>query len=150
MIRLSLVLFSLLISSLSLGSPPDKRDKNLLKIEIINNRSDSGWFYISVFNSPKGFPGDPNAIFKTYKVKAKPQKTELEIRDLPFGKYAVSILHDENDNKKLDTNFLGIPKEGFGSSNNPKSKFGPPKYKEALFEFKQGPHKMTIEMVYIL
>jgi len=41
------------------------------------------------------------------------------------GKYAVSVFHDENSNGKLDTNFLGIPREGVGASNNAKGHFGP-------------------------
>ena len=42
-------------------------------------------------------------------------------------------MHDENRNGKLDTNFLGIPKEGVGASNNPKSRFGPPSFEESMF-----------------
>jgi uncharacterized protein (DUF2141 family) len=42
------------------------------------------------------------------------------------GRYAVSFIHDENENKKLDTNFLGIPTEGFGFSRDAMGTFGPP------------------------
>lgn len=39
--------------------------------------------------------------------------------DLPPGRYAASVMHDENGNGKLDTNFVGMPTEGYGFSNNP-------------------------------
>ena len=44
---------------------------------------------------------------------------KLQFKDLPPGTYAVQVMHDENENNKLDTNFLGIPTEGYGFSNNP-------------------------------
>jgi len=57
------------------------------------------------------------------------------IEDLEAGVYAVSVLHDVNGNGKVDTNFLGIPKEPLGMSNNAKGRFGPPKWKDSKFEF---------------
>ena len=50
------------------------------------------------------------------------------------GKYAISIYHDENNNKKLDKNFIGLPKEDYGFSNNPSSSLGAPKLEEKIFE----------------
>ena len=67
--------------------------------------------------------------------------------DLAPGKYAISIIHDENNNDKLDTNFIGIPKEGFGFSNNPRIMFGPPSFEKASFEINQA-HVILIEMKY--
>ena len=64
--------------------------------------------------------------------------------DVPFGKYAVSIFFDENQNGELDTNWLGIPKEPFGFSNNPPMRFGPPSYEDAIFSIEQ--HEMTISV----
>ena len=47
--------------------------------------------------------------------------------------YAISVFHDKNDNKKMDTNFIGIPKEPIGCSNGATGFMGPPKYKKAKF-----------------
>jgi uncharacterized protein (DUF2141 family) len=53
------------------------------------------------------------------------------------GKYAFKYFHDENNNnKKMDTNVIGIPKEGYGFSNNAKGRFGPPDFKDTIFEIK--------------
>ena len=59
---------------------------------------------------------------------------EIVIENLKPGRYAFKFFHDENSNKKLDTNWLGIPKEGFGFSNNPAMTFGPPSFEKTLFE----------------
>jgi uncharacterized protein (DUF2141 family) len=56
------------------------------------------------------------------------------VENLNSGKYAFKYFHDENKNKKLDTNLIGIPKEGFGFSNNAKGKFGPPSFKQMIFK----------------
>ena len=52
------------------------------------------------------------------------------------GPVAVRLFHDENSNGKLDTNLLGIPTEGYGFSNNPRSRFGEPALEDRLFELR--------------
>jgi uncharacterized protein (DUF2141 family) len=54
---------------------------------------------------------------------------------LPFGEYAVKVIHDENGNGKLDTNPLGIPKEDYAFSGKPAGWFGPPSWENANFRF---------------
>ena len=54
--------------------------------------------------------------------------------ELPDGIYAIGLYVDSNKNEKLDTNFLGIPTEQFGFSNNAKGRFGPPSFESASFE----------------
>jgi len=68
--------------------------------------------------------------------------------DLPFGEYAVSLMHDENRNGKIDTNFLGIPKEGYGASNDAKAVLGPPKYADARFLLDKPDMTMEIKVKY--
>jgi uncharacterized protein (DUF2141 family) len=52
--------------------------------------------------------------------------------------YSFRFFHDENENEDIDTNWLGIPREGFGFSNNPKMLFGPPKFKKTLFDLNES------------
>ena len=54
------------------------------------------------------------------RIKAVNGELVYRFEDLPPGTYAVQVMHDENDNGKLDSNFLGIPSEGYGFSNNPR------------------------------
>jgi uncharacterized protein (DUF2141 family) len=67
-------------------------------------------------------------------VEIKNKEAVAIFNNLPNEKYAVKAFHDANNNQKLDTNLLGIPKEKWGVSNNLKAKFGPPDFKKMLFE----------------
>lgn len=65
-------------------------------------------------------------------------KVEYTFRGLPAGSYAIKLFHDINDNQKLDSNWLGIPREPFGFSNNPRIRFGPPDFDTARFTVVAG------------
>ena len=58
----------------------------------------------------------------------------LVVEGLVPGNYAVSVIHDENGNRELDTNLIGIPTEGIGFSHNPRVTFGPPSFANASFD----------------
>jgi uncharacterized protein (DUF2141 family) len=66
-----------------------------------------------------------------------------------LGTYAISAFHDENNDKKVNSNFIGIPKEGIGVSNNAKGSFGPPKFDDAKFEFTQSDQSVGISLNYL-
>jgi len=105
-----------------------------IKVTITNASSDEGKVLIGLYNSEASF------LKKTYKgtmSKTVDGKCEVEFKDVPYGEYAVSIFHDENDNNRLDANFMGIPKEDNACSNNAKGFMGPPKYKDAKFNLDQ-------------
>ena len=53
--------------------------------------------------------------------------------DIPKGVYTIGIFVDVNLNNKMDTNFVGIPKEQYGFSNNAKGFMGPPSFEDASF-----------------
>ena len=100
-----------------------------LKINI--SKLKKGKIGIVIFDSEDGFPKEANkAIFKAFK---DPSEFPLILK-FTDGKYAISIFQDSNNNTKLDTNFLGIPKEDFGFSNNKIGLFGPPSFKESSIE----------------
>ncbi|MDH3268677.1 MAG: DUF2141 domain-containing protein [Ignavibacteria bacterium] len=71
-------------------------------------------------------------------------QVSVVIDSLSYGEYAVRVFHDENRNGKLDTNFLGIPSEDYGYSNDASGWFGPPSWEKAKFVFNQP--KMTINI----
>lgn len=66
------------------------------------------------------------------------KKAQIVFENVPSGTYAVTLYHDENENNKLDTNIVGIPKESYGASNDAKGFMGPPKYNDAKFELKNN------------
>ncbi len=65
-------------------------------------------------------------------------KCIIVVENLKPGKYAFKYFHDENKNEKLDVNLIGIPKEGFGFSNNAKGTFGPPSFEKTIFIIKEN------------
>ena len=68
--------------------------------------------------------------------------------DLQPGTYAAAVYHDENSNSEFDINFLGMSKEGYGFTNNPKLKFGPPSFEEASFKVTGKSVEMRIRLTY--
>lgn len=87
-----------------------------------------------IFSSDEGWPNEFESAFRRQAIEAQPGDVELTFDDLPPGRYGVVALHDENENRKLDRNLFGIPKEGWGMSNNPEPKFSAPKFEKAAFE----------------
>ncbi len=71
-----------------------------------------------------------------YTLSIENKRSKITIKNLKPGKYIFKYFHDENKNKKMDSNWLGIPTEGYGFSNNAKGLFGPPSIKETIFELK--------------
>lgn len=65
------------------------------------------------------------------------------------GLYAIAVFHDEDGDKRLSQGFLGIPKEGFGFSNNPRLRMGPPKQRDTLFRVGNGPTQLQISLIYL-
>lgn len=68
--------------------------------------------------------------------------------DVPAGRYAISVLHDENDNKKMDRNLIGIPKEGYGFSRDAKVIAGPPSFEDAAFDVAEAPGEQVLSLRY--
>lgn len=86
-----------------------------------------------VFESDKGNnsqqrPGIVGGLVKKVTVGEAEGTIELEA-----GTYSIGFFIDKNDNEKLDTNFLGVPKEQFGFSNDAMGRFGPPSFEAASF-----------------
>ena len=120
------LLLMLLISSYAFSAD--------LIIKVEGLKSTKGNVLFALFDSASGFPGDYNKAIENIVVKAT-KNTQAHIKNLDSGEYAIAIFHDKNSDNQLNTNILGIPKEGFGFSNNPTISFGPPKFKKAKVKF---------------
>jgi uncharacterized protein (DUF2141 family) len=71
----------------------------------------------------------------------------LNINVYKTGKYAINVIHDKNNNNKLDTNGIGIPKEGWGCSNDARGFMSAPKFKDKLFSVTAN-KTITINLVH--
>src|SRR5688500_18280082 len=83
-----------------------------LSVTVTDLRNSKGQLRLGVFDSAKGFPRTRERALLWKSLPADSDERALTL-ELPPGKYAVVVLHDENGNKKLDENFLGVPKEGY-------------------------------------
>ena len=119
-----------------------------VSVDVSNLRSHKGMVRVCLTADPDNFPAcidDADAI--TRSIPASAAGTRFE--GLPRGDYAVAVIHDENNNKKLDT-FAGIPREGFGFSRNPPITFGPPRFAAARFTLGSDADRQQIRMRYLL
>ena len=107
------------------------QNANTLTIDFTSKKHTKGKIYVAVYNKENSFLKKP---YKGTIVRLENGKARAIIEDLPKGDYAASSFYDKNNNGKLDTNFLGIPKEPTAMSNGAKARFGPPKYKDAKFK----------------
>lgn len=103
-------------------------------VEVNALRSAKGVVRCSLFASANGFPTDSTkaAALAVAPSIANGQAT-CTFENVKPGTYAVGFIHDENNNGKMDTNFLGMPTEGYGASNNARGSMGPPKFDAAKF-----------------
>ena len=102
--------------------------QNTIEVTVKNIREVKGSIRVGLFNSDESFL--KNALDgKVVKVSAK--EIIVVFENLKPGEYAVSVVHDENDNGELDSNLMGIPKEGFAFGNNATGMFGPPDFSKA-------------------
>ncbi len=102
-----------------------------LEVTVKNIKSSRGKLIALVYTSKVGFPVELEKAANQVTVAAHEGETKLTFEGLKPGECAISIIHDENDDGKLNTNFIGIPREGVGVSRDAKGSFGPPSYSDS-------------------
>ena len=120
-----------------------------INIKIQNISNNTGVIACAIFESGEGFPG------KFLKFASKIIITQISGKDASFefsnilpGKYAIAVIHDENYNGELDTNMLGLPKEGYGFSSGAKVTLSAPSFSDAEFIYDGGVLQMSIKLNY--
>jgi len=142
--KLSIIFFFVLIFiHFSLAQPTGDNANGILTVVVTGLENENGHVPIAVSNSRENYESNDSA-FIGVKVKIENKKAEYTFEELPFGEYAIKLFHDENMDGELDSNFLGIPTEDYGFSNNARGTFGPADYDDAKFLFKQT--EMTMEI----
>jgi len=136
----------LLSRTVTQGEPSPQ---NVIQVNVDGLRNDHGQVLCALYSSADGFPKKRDKALARAKSPISSGHAACEFREPTAGTYAVSVFHDENFNGKLDTNVLGIPREGVGTSNKPKGHFGPPKFDEAAFRFPGGRLVLKITINYL-
>jgi uncharacterized protein (DUF2141 family) len=141
----------LLLSAVFVALPrPARSDNGQLSAGIVMHAAalstNEGSVYCALYANEKGFPTEPKYALTQIKVQPQNKKATCVFRDVKAGRYAVALWHDVNNNGKVDSNWLGIPKEPVGASNNVKGSFGPPKFASAAFEYRPPLLRQTIRL----
>lgn len=152
--QLIVTMFSLLVF---LNNPKDiKHQESFLnpnkarlvdvELTVKNIRTNKGKIRIGIFKDNVSF--DKEIPFKAViSLKQTVSNGVLKVKtQLEPGVYGASLVDDENGNDKMDFNFVGIPKEGFGFSNYYHTGFTKPKIQAFQFDVKEG-ISPKIEMV---
>jgi uncharacterized protein (DUF2141 family) len=132
----------LLLINFSFSFAQENENQNLT-VNVSNLNSNDGKVFIAIYDSEDSFL---NKGFKSYVTKIENNSCSVTFENIPSGNYAISLYHDENDNNKMDSNFMGIPKEDYGCSNNAKGFMGPPKWEDAKFEINNKPVIQNIQL----
>ena len=120
-----------------------------LTVEVDDLRNNEGSVIFALYSREDAFPDEH---YKKYFKKATGQihngTSSIIFNDLPEGKYAVNILHDEDNNGKIKKGFI-LPKEGIGFSNYQSIGLGnKPKFSKAAFELKSD-LKIEVKVIYM-
>jgi uncharacterized protein (DUF2141 family) len=118
-----------------------------LTVRVQGLKNDRGQVAVALFASASGFPQREHA-FRGQLSRIERGRAQVQFRALPPGTYSVAVLHDENENKKMDFNFLGMPLEGYGFSNDASALFGPPSFERAAFRLLPRPSVVSITARY--
>ena len=84
---------------------------------------------------------------KGYKFTSNGNTLTVQIKNLGYGEYAIAFYQDVNSDGKCDKNFIGIPTEPYGFSNNFKPKLKAPRYKDCKFTFNENEDTLTMSMI---
>jgi len=104
-----------------------------ITVEISGINEIRGQLIISIYNQADDFP-EIGKEYATVTTKVTGNIVTYIFSDIPAGDYAIAMYHDSNNSGEIDTNFLGIPLEGYGFSRNASAVFGAPDFTDAAFK----------------
>jgi len=120
-----------------------------IHVKILNIKNSTGTAACALFESPEGFPSEYlRSATNVMVIKIRKAQARCDFENIPPGTYAMAVIHDENMNGKLDTNWLGIPTEGYGFSNNAKGVLGAPSFSDASFKYDGRNVDLTMSLHY--
>lgn len=134
------LLFCASISFLAIA----QQKPGVLTVHVTGAEQNTGQVFLSLFTSSENYLKNP-VLQERLPIDDKGE-TRFNINDLESGTYSVSVFYDQDNNGKLNTGFLRIPKEPVGFSNNVKGRFGPPGFDKTSFYF-SGAETITIKLV---
>ncbi len=121
----------------------------LLRVKVTGFNNDKGVSRVVLFNSKAGFPGEAGQAFGISDTKIVNGESVSEFKNVPYGFYAATVMHDVHGDRMLRRNFLGIPNEGVGASNNPRPFLRSPSFDDCKFEVKNSTVSIVVHLIYL-
>jgi len=118
-----------------------------LSVRVSQLQNDTGRVAVALFASAEDFPDQKRALAGQL-TRIQNGKASVTFPNLLPGRYAVAVLHDENENDEMDFNFLGMPLEGYGFSNDASAPFGPPSFDAAAFRLRARASVVAVKVRY--
>ena len=141
--RLTACIFLLLLSP-AISFAEEAPNTATISMTLESDSKPKGNFVAALFTTEESFLKDP---VQSVSGPVQPDSTgTLVFENVEPGLYAISVFHDKDSDGKLDTNFIGIPSEPVGVSNNPKARMGPPRFEDAKFILEPGATDLHITL----
>lgn len=148
MFKLRIWRVQLFIFLVSAGMPLLAADPSDITVRMTGFRNEKGPALVYLWRATRAFPKDTDQALTMKSVPIQGNSAVAVFEGVEPGAYAVSVTHDENENGKMDTGFLGKPKEGYGTSNNPRTRMSAPSFDDCKFELGSAGHSIEIEIRY--
>lgn len=140
-----IVIFLFFAANLYAQSNESGDSTGSLKLTVIGIWEFEGTIRAALCNSEENYTSNDDP-FGAAIIDVSDSTAEYIFEEIPFGTYAIKLIHDVDDNGTLNTNFLGIPQEPYGFSNNARGTFGPADWKDAKFEFTNDGQEVRIKV----
>jgi uncharacterized protein (DUF2141 family) len=141
---LALAIFAMTLSACASAPPEPTRTRpsgtGRVEVTMTGFKSDDGQTMVSFYLDSRGWPDDEGLAFATAVVPINDRRAVAVFEDVPAGFFAVSVFHDKDGDRSLDT-VAGIPSEDYGFSADARDLFGPPSFEEASLELAAGESK---------
>jgi uncharacterized protein (DUF2141 family) len=136
----------ILLIGFALGSPMTFSQSCDLTIEIPNLKNQKGQIEIGIYNKKENFPHD-DGQYRFIIIESNKFSGNYKIQNLPKGEYAIALMHDENADRKCNRNLFGIPKEGYGFSNNIRPSISAPSFEDCKINLDRN-MTINIKLIY--
>jgi uncharacterized protein (DUF2141 family) len=120
-----------------------------VSVTVVGLRSAKGVVRACLTSQAKGFPECHEQAGDIARIAPANAPVAFEFANVPPGRYAIAVIHDENDNGKMDRALLMMPKEGYGFSRDAPVRMGSPPFAKAAFAVADSPIHLTIRMRYM-
>jgi uncharacterized protein (DUF2141 family) len=122
------------------------KEENTLQLTVNKIKNNEGVVRVLLFKGSEGFPDELDKAHSNASIKIQNGKAIITFEGLAEGDYALSVFHDSQNTGKLRTNAFGVPRDGYGFSNNATGTFGPPSFDKASFKVTAGKNHVEIDL----